>query len=134
MKRNSIILILLLSFSLVGCSIYQRVQGTYIDVVGTWKYKDESFGSPVTLTMNRDYTYQLDTNKDGKKDVWGTYKIFHNQIKFHDHDDSKSAKVCFEPGVYYYDVSGYDVYYQLVADQCPYRAAALSYSWTRVKK
>ena len=108
-----------------------RPQGT---IAGVWTYKDPSIASNVQLTFFKDLTYALDGNADGIKDIWGTYKIFRNQITLQDDRDSNSAKDCFEPGIFYYTIDEPIIIFSILADQCPYRAASLSYQWVRVKK
>ncbi len=132
MKKLILVILCLGLFS--GCSVYQRVQGTYIDVVGVWKYKAEEIAVPVTLHINDDYTYYIDTDGDKEKNIWGTYKIFRNQITFRDDRASQSADICFEPGIFYYDVYRQDITFEEIADQCKFRVMALSYQWTKVRK
>ena len=115
-----------------GCAVNDMLQGSHNALIGSWQIKDSSKGTQV-VTFHADGRYEVDLEADGMKDIWGTYTLFNNQIKFQD-EGGEIDKNCNQGGVYLCSVKRRDLQFILAGDQCPERIAALSEVWTKYKR
>ncbi len=114
-----------------GCTLMEMVRETYVPLVGSWKLKDSSQGS-MTVTFSKNQAYEVDTDGNGTKDIWGQYKVtFNNQITFRD-EGGDIGRDCFQEGIYSYKISGGELQYTLIGDQCADRIKALNMTWVRI--
>ena len=116
---------------LSGCASV-GASGTAGNVTGTWKFKDPNYG-PQMLTFRRDGMYELDYDGNGVKDIWGTYRISQNWLIMNDIGGDFIFD-CGQQGAYYYKVTGKELTFILMADQCPSRHEAMSVQWVRASK
>lgn len=115
-----------------GCAGLNGMDNDYGNVRGSWKYKDPA-ANPVTLTFNKNNTYELDYNNDGVKDIWGEYKISNNWIILKD-VGGDFALDCGYEGAYKFKIKGDTVDFSVLGDQCLYRAQALAISWQKTSR
>jgi hypothetical protein len=116
-----------------GCATLAYT-GTAGNIFGAWKFKDPQNG-PHTLTFKRDGIFELDTDGNGEKNIWGSYRLSQDWLILNDLG-GESTFDCGQEGAYRYRVSknDLDLTFTLMADQCPPRTQALSPVWTRIIK
>lgn len=107
MKILSIFLISLYSFILADTSI-----------VGTWGI---SAGERTyAFTFTADGKYLVDFGGDGKIDVYGTYSVSQNQVTIKDTNGDMACRGD-KGGTYQYAVSGNQITFTMVNDDCNFR-------------
>ncbi|GEM_PF-2621766 len=121
-----------LALAMAGCVSIEKYAGTTGNVIGSWKFKDPNFG-PQILTFRDDEIYELDYDGDGKKDIWGSYRISRNWLFLNDLGGDFVFD-CGQDGAYTYRVKGDIMTFMLMADQCPARHEAMSVEWEKVHK
>ena len=116
-----------------GCATLEY-GGTSGYIVGAWRFKKAENG-PQTLTFKRDGTFELDTDGNGARNIWGSYRISRDWLILND-IGGESTFDCGQEGAYLYKVSknNEDLGFTLMADQCPPRTQAMSQQWTRIHK
>lgn len=116
-----------------GCASLQY-GGNAGNITGPWKFKDAQNG-PQTLTFKKDGVYELDTDGNGVKNIWGSYRLSQNWLIINDVGGEYSFD-CGQEGAYLYKVgkNNQDLTFTLMADQCPARVQAMSVEWTRIHK
>jgi len=115
-----------------GCSVVDWYAGRYVPFTGTWKFKDSAQG-PLVVKFNRDMTYEVDTDGNGTKDIWGEFKLHDSQVTLQDVGGAMGGD-CHEGAVYLYQLSRSELRFAIVGDQCKSRVAALAQPWVRVEK
>ncbi len=93
------------------------------ELLGQWVYEDPAAGVMI-LTFHDDFTYVVDYNGDGERDIWGQYVLRPQWIRM----DNESARVrtdCVTPGFYKYNVNRGRLKFSTVADQCVPRRLSL---------
>lgn len=100
-------------------------------ITGCWKFKDPENG-PQRLTFKKDGTYQLDFEDDGKKDIWGRYRVSRDWVIMND-VGGDFVFDCGQQGAYTYRIEDDILTLNLMGDQCPSRAQAMSVEWKRLK-
>jgi hypothetical protein len=108
--------------------------GTNGNIIGAWKFKSSENG-PQTLTFKKDGTFELDTDGNGVRNIWGSYRLSRDWLILND-VGGESTFDCGQEGAYIYKVSknDEDLKFTLMADQCVPRTQALSAEWTRIIK
>lgn len=86
--------------------------------------------NPVQLTFHANRTYALDYDNDGIKDIWGEYRTSNDWIILKD-VGGNFAPDCGHEGAYRFKLTERRMDFNIIADQCPYRAQALAISWER---
>lgn len=99
-------------------------------ITGSWKFNDPANG-PQKITFAKDGTYQLDFDGDGKKDIWGLYRISQDWIILND-IGGDFVFDCGQQGAYSYRIVDDVLTFKIMADQCPSRSQAMSEQWARV--
>ena len=99
-------------------------------ITGSWQFTDSANG-PQKLSFAKDGTYQLDFDGDGKKDIWGLYRISQNWIIMND-IGGDFVFDCGQQGAYSYRIANDVLTFRIMADQCPSRSQAMGEQWTRV--
>lgn len=106
--------------------------GTAGSVIGKWKYKDTNLG-PQILTFRKDGVYEVDTNGDGTKDIWGSYRISRDWFFLND-IGGDFVSDCAQQGAYTYRVKNNVLTFTLTADQCVPRSEAMIVEWQKIPK
>ncbi len=101
-------------------------------ITGCWKFKDPENG-PQRLTFKKDGTYQLDFEDDGKKDIWGHYRVSRDWVIMND-VGGDFVFDCGQQGAYTYRIEDNILTFNIMGDQCPSRSQAMSVQWERLKK
>jgi hypothetical protein len=116
-----------------GCAT-MNYPGTNGNIIGAWKFKDPANG-PQTLTFTREGTFELDTDGNNVRNIWGSYRLSRDWVILND-VGGESTFDCGQEGAYLYKVAknDRDLKFTLMADQCPPRTQALSAEWTRIIK
>ena len=116
-----------------GCATLDYT-GTAGNIIGSWKFKNDQNG-PQTLTFKRGGVYELDTDGNGSKDIWGSYRLSRDWLILND-VGGDFAYDCGQEGAYLYRVSpnNEEITFTLMADQCPPRTKAMSVEWSRIHK
>lgn len=125
MKNKFVLAVILLTaggFS--GCALCDHYGGPPNRLAGKWKFKYSSLG-PLVLKFNKNGTFIVDSNADGKRDIWGRYELLDNRVKFID-DLPRINTDCYEAGFYNYSVVKGELNFDLVADHCKPRKYILS--------
>lgn len=99
-------------------------------ITGCWKFKDPENG-PQRLTFKKDGTYQLDFEDDGKKDIWGNYRVSRDWIIMND-VGGDFVFDCGQQGAYTYRIEDNILTLSVMGDQCPSRSQAMSVQWKRL--
>ena len=99
-------------------------------ITGSWKFSDPANG-PQKLSFGKDGTYQLDFDGDGKKDIWGSYRLSQDWIIMND-VGGDFVFDCGQQGAYTYSITDDVLTFKIMADQCPSRSQAMTEQWTRV--
>ncbi len=100
-------------------------------ITGCWKFKDPENG-PQRLTFKKDGTYQLDFEDDGKKDIWGHYRVSRDWIIMND-VGGDFVFDCGQQGAYTYRIEDNILTFNLMGDQCPSRTEAMGVEWKRLE-
>lgn len=101
-------------------------------ITGSWKFQDPNNG-PQKLTFRKNGTYELDFDGDGKKDIWGDYKISHDWLILKD-TGGDFVFDCSQQGAYGFSIEEDVLTLKLMGDQCPSRSQAMSMPWLRVRE
>jgi hypothetical protein len=128
---RKIFLIVLVLF-IGGCTLRDHYLGKPNRLVGAWKFKYSSLG-PMVLKFKKDGTFTVDSNADGKRDIWGRYELLDNRVKFTD-EMPRVTTDCYEPGFYYYSVQKGELNFDLVADHCKPRKYILSLRFVKNRR
>jgi len=99
-------------------------------ITGSWKFND-SVNGPQKLSFNKDGTYHLDFDGDGKKDIWGLYRLSQDWIIMND-IGGDFVFDCGQQGAYSYHIDDDVLTFRIMADQCPSRSQAMSEQWLRI--
>lgn len=103
------------------------------DITGSWQFKDPANGQQ-RLKFLKDGTYHLDFDGDGRKDIWGVYKVAQDWVIMND-VGGDFVFDCGQQGAYSFAISDDDVLtFRLMGDQCQSRTQAMSVEWVRVKE
>src|SRR5947207_2598896 len=100
MKNKLTVLVFILLLSSGCSSLRDYYFGEPNRLKGAWKLKYSSLG-PLVLTFDKDGSFVVDSNADGKRDIWGRYELLGNRVKLTD-DLPRINTDCYEPGFYYY--------------------------------
>ena len=98
-------------------------------ITGSWKFKDSNDG-PQKITFLKDGTYNLDFDGDGKRDIWGSYRISQDWIILND-VGGDFVFDCGQQGAYSFRINDDILTFTMMADQCPSRSQAMSVQWAR---
>lgn len=99
-------------------------------ITGSWKFTDPANG-PQKLSFDKDGNYQLDFDGDGKKDIWGLYRVSQDWIIMND-IGGDFVFDCGQQGAYAFRIVDDVLTFRIMADQCPSRSQAMSQQWSRV--
>jgi hypothetical protein len=110
---------------LSGCAMFQKEKSTVL--VGTW-----TNATGMVWNLKADGTFEVDVDRDGKRDAWGFYTIKKDLISLQA-KGGLSPKGCDEKGVYRFERSGDTLQFTLVNDTCRLRKKNLKLPW-RLKK
>jgi hypothetical protein len=114
----------ILVISLGACAHYPH-QGS-LALVGTWK---NSAGT--TWTMRDDGTFEVDLDQDGKRDLWGKYKVDGDTVTLI-RKGGFAPKSCKGKGVYRFNRSAGDtLQFTLISDDCKLRIKNVTLGWKR---
>ena len=133
--RNFLIAaIALLTVSTVSSPVFAKeFKGITKDkITGSWQFKDPVNGIQ-RLKFLRDGTYQLDFNGDGKKDIWGEYRLSQDWLIMND-VGGDFVFDCGQQGAYRFDITNDVLTFRLMGDQCQSRTQAMSVEWVRVNE
>jgi len=110
---------------LCGCASFPRKGRPALE--GTWK---NPFG--VKWTIREDGTFDVDFNKDGERDAWGTLFAAGTTMTI----SEMSGKVppdCTGSGVYRFRRTAESLHFELVRDDCAFRSSSVVMEWERKK-
>jgi hypothetical protein len=99
-------------------------------ITGSWKFQDPNNG-PQKLTFHKNGNYELDFDGDGKKDIWGLYKIAQDWLILKD-IGGDFVFDCSQQGAYTFRIENDVLTLMTMGDQCPSRSQAMSMPWLRV--
>ena len=95
-------------------------------LTGTWT---NSLGT--VWTMNADGSFDVDLNKDGKRDAWGTCKIESDTVTIVGTGGTVPKGCAKTTGVYHFKRSKDRVHFTLVKDPCQERVKNVTLDWTK---
>jgi hypothetical protein len=124
-KRFQILPALLILAVLSGCAMFPKAKSS--PVVGTWT---NSIGT--TWMIKSDGTFDVDLNRDGKRDAWGSYSVDNETITVRG-TGGMMPKGCDGEGVYHFKRNGDNLSFTVVNDKCKLRKKNLAQAW-RLKK
>jgi hypothetical protein len=115
----------LLGVLLYGCATYPRSGA--IALTGTWT---NSLGT--VWSIHSDGTFDVDIDKDGKRDAWGKYKVTGDTVTLYDSAGMKVTKDCKGDGVYHFKRTSTDaLQFMLVKDNCKLRIKNVTLDWKK---
>ena len=82
--------------------------------------------------MNRDGTIEVDVQRDGKRDSWGTYVVEGDTVTIRS-VGGLMPKGCSGDGIYHFKREGAEVTFSLVRDSCKLRRTTVLLGWHRVR-
>ena len=94
-------------------------------LVGTWT---NSLGT--VWTIKDGGTFEVDLNKDGKRDAWGKYTADANTITIYE-AGGKVPKECREAATYRFQRKANTLHFTLVKDTCKLRMKNVLLDWKR---
>lgn len=107
-----------------ACATYPRSDSQAL--VGTWT---NSLGT--VWTIKSDGTFDVDLNKDGKRDAWGTYTVDGDTVTIMRTGGLK-PKGCNGKGVYHFSRTDKDsLQFTLAKDACKLRKKNVLLGWHR---
>lgn len=110
--------------SLGACAHYSH-QGS-LALVGTWK---NSVGT--IWTIRDDGTFEVDLDHNGKRDLWGKYKVGGDTITLI-RKGGFAPKRCRGNGVYHFNRGAGDtLQFTLISDDCKLRIKNITLGWKR---
>jgi hypothetical protein len=118
-----LLLIAIVSAFGYACANYQRTGPTAI--AGTWT---NAFGT--IWTVKNDGTFDVDLNRDNRRDAWGTYAVEGDTITIHGTGGIAPAG-CKEDGVYRFARSGDTLRFTRLDDKCKLRVKNILLVWHR---
>jgi hypothetical protein len=83
-------------------------------------------------TVNRDGTIEVDVQRDGKRDSWGTYTIDVDTLTIRS-VGGLMPNGCGGDGIYRFKREGAEVTFTLVSDSCKLRRTTILLGWHRVR-
>ena len=105
---------------LSGCAWFEKKPSP---IAGTWK---NALGS--VWTLRDDGTFEVDLDKDGKRDAWGKYSIDQETISVQS-TGGLMPKGCDGKGVYQFTRTGDELQLKLLSDRCKLRKKNLRLPW-----
>ena len=129
-KRFSLsVLLLLLAgifvVTLPGCALFPHRKS--IPLLGSWTNRTGAI-----WTVNRDGTFEVDVQRDGKRDSWGTYTIDGDMVTIHS-TGGLMPKGCTGDGVYRFKREGAELTFGVVHDSCKLRKTNMLLGWHHVR-
>ena len=94
-------------------------------LIGKWT---NSLGT--VWTINDGGTFEVDLDKDGKRDAWGKYTVQANTITIYE-ASGKIAKECREAATYRFHRKADSLHFTLVKDKCKLRIKNILLEWKR---
>lgn len=82
-------------------------------------------------TMRADGSFDVDLNKDGKRDAWGTCAVNGNTVTVIGTGGVVPKGCAKSKGVYHFTRSKDTLHFTLVKDTCKLRAKNVTLDWTR---
>jgi hypothetical protein len=95
-------------------------------LTGTWT---NSLGT--VWTMNADGSFDVDLNKDGKRDLWGTAKVEGDMVTVAETGGTVPKGCAKTTGVYRFTRSKDTLHFTLVKDSCKERVKNVTLDWTK---
>ncbi len=105
-----------------GCALMTPTTGQKA-LVGNWR---NDLGT--VWMVHPDGTFDVDLNKDGKRDAWGHYTVSGNTISIFE-AGGMVPKNCHGKAVYHFTRSGDSLSFQLVSDKCKLRIKNVLMAW-----
>lgn len=99
------------------------------DITGKW-LMDTAYG-PLAIHFMEDGTYNVDLGNDGEIDVFGNYTLSNGEVTFKDNGGKMACPPELE-GIYSYTLTGDEMIFHLVSDDCEDRAGDV-WELTRVE-
>jgi hypothetical protein len=128
MKKQHSLQIVLAGIALIlinACATYPRSGPMALS--GTWT---NSLGT--VWSIHSDGTFDVDLNKDGKRDAWGKYKVTGDTVTIFDSAGSKVTKDCKGEGSYHFSRTAADaLHFALIKDSCKLRVKNVTLDWHR---
>ena len=128
-KRFSSTVSLFLAATLVAtlpaCALFPHRKS--IPLLGSWTNRTGAI-----WTLNRDGTFEVDVQRDGKRDSWGTYAIEGDMLTIHS-TGGLMPKGCTGDGVYRFKRDGAELTFTLVHDSCKLRKTNILLGWHHVR-
>lgn len=132
MNKKILPAFLLMALFVSGCTLWEHYMGQPNRLIGAWTLKNKSLG-PLVLKFDKRGNFIVDSNADGKKDIWGRYELFGNRVKFID-DLPRLNTDCYEAGFYHYSVKKGELRFDLFADHCKPRKYILNLPFVKQRK
>jgi hypothetical protein len=95
-------------------------------LAGTWT---NSMGT--VWTMRADGSFDVDLNKDGKRDAWGNCTVQGDTITVVGTGGTVPKGCANSTGVYHFTRTGNTLHFTLVKDPCKLRMKNVTQDWTR---
>ena len=95
-------------------------------LTGTWT---NSLGT--VWTMHADGSFDVDLNKDGKRDAWGTCKVDGDTVTIMGTGGVVPKGCAKTTGSYHFQRKGNTLHFTLIKDRCPERVKNVTLDWTK---
>ena len=120
-----IILAAVMGLLLQACATTAPTSGPAA-LTGTWT---NSLGT--VWTMNADGSFDVDLNKDGKRDAWGTAKVEGDTVTIIGTGGTVPKGCAKTTGIYRFKRSKETIQFTLVKDPCQERVKNVTLDWTK---
>ena len=111
--------------TLPACALFRHHKPA--PLVGSWTNRTGAIWA-----VNRDGTIEVDVQRDGKRDSWGTYTVEGDLLTIRS-VGGLLPKGCSGDGIYHFKREGAEVTFTLVKDSCKLRRTTILLGWHRVR-
>ena len=108
-----------------GCAMTPPTSGVGA-LTGSWS---NSLGT--VWTMRADGSFDVDLNKDGKRDAWGTSEVEGNKVTIKGTGGAEPKGCAKTTGSYTFARTGNTLHFTLIKDPCALRVKNVTTDWTK---
>lgn len=111
--------------ALPACALFPHRKS--YPLLGSWTNRTGAI-----WTLNRDGTFEVDVQRDGKRDSWGSYTIEGETLTIRS-IGGLMPKGCRGDGIYQFKRNGAELTFTLVSDSCKLRKTNILLGWHHVR-